>query len=137
MSRRDKGEKEDDKGKGEREMVKIRLQRVGTKKKPVYRVVVADSRAPRDGSFIETIGHYNPLTNPATTVINEAKVLEWLNRGAKPTQTVASLLNRSGISHKQISASLRKPSEHKPAEKKASSDDKSSGASDAKPAAAS
>jgi len=118
-------------------MVKIRLHRVGTKKKPAYRVVVADSRAPRDGAFIEIIGHYNPLTNPATIVIQEEKALEWLNRGAQPTQTVASLLNRSGISHKQISAFLRKPSEHKPAEKKAGSDDKSSGASDAKQTAAS
>ena len=84
-------------------MVKIRLQRVGRKKKPSYRVVVADSRAPRDGAFIEIIGHYDPLTDPATVVINEDKALKWLRQGAQPTQTVANLLSKLGISDKLTS----------------------------------
>ena len=78
-------------------MVKIRLQRVGKKKKPSYRVIVADSRAPRDGSFIEIIGHYDPLTDPATIVIQEEKALRWLRQGAQPTETVAGLLSKAGI----------------------------------------
>lgn len=84
-------------------MVKIRLQRVGRKKKPSYRVVVADSRAPRDGAFIEVIGHYDPLTDPATVVIHEEKALKWLRQGAQPTQTVANLLKRQGITDKLAS----------------------------------
>jgi small subunit ribosomal protein S16 len=84
-------------------MVKIRLQRVGKKKKPAYRVVVADSRAPRDGAFIEIIGHYDPLTDPATVVIDEEKALKWLGQGAKPTETVAGLFKRAGIGDKQTS----------------------------------
>ena len=81
-------------------MVKIRLRRTGTKKKPSYRVVIADSRAPRDGAFIEIIGHYNPLTDPATIVINEERALYWLGQGAQPTETTASLLSKSGIMDK-------------------------------------
>lgn len=78
-------------------MVKIRLRRVGKRHKASYRVVVADSRAPRDGAFIETIGHYNPLTDPATVRIDEEKALIWLRHGAQPTDTVSSLLRKSGI----------------------------------------
>ena len=78
-------------------MVKIRLRRVGTKHKPIYRVVVADSRSPRDGRFIEVIGHYNPLPDPATFDIDEAKALKWLSVGAQPTDTVRSLLRKLGI----------------------------------------
>ncbi len=78
-------------------MVKIRLRRVGARNKPIYRVVVADARAARDGSFIETIGHYNPLTEPATIHVNEEKALEWLKRGAQPTDTVRSLFRKLGI----------------------------------------
>ncbi len=81
-------------------MVKIRLRRVGAKKKPAYRVVVADSRASRSGAIIETIGHYDPLTNPATIVIDEAKALDWLNRGAQPSETVAGLLKKLSITNK-------------------------------------
>ncbi|MBE0481815.1 MAG: 30S ribosomal protein S16 [Dehalococcoidia bacterium] len=81
-------------------MVKIRLQRVGKKKQPSYRVVVADSEAPRDGAFIEIIGHYNPLTDPASVVIDEEKALKWLRQGAQPTETVAGLLKKLGISEK-------------------------------------
>ena len=78
-------------------MVKIRLRRVGSKKKPSYRVVVADSRAPRDGAFISIIGHYNPLTDPETVVIDEEKALNWLRQGAQPTATAARLLAKAGI----------------------------------------
>lgn len=81
-------------------MVKIRLRRTGAKKKPSYRVVIADSRAPRDGKFIEIIGHYNPMTDPATVVINEEQALHWLNQGAQPTTTVTRLLTKVGIMDK-------------------------------------
>jgi small subunit ribosomal protein S16 len=78
-------------------MVKIRLSRVGRTHKPIYRVVVADSRAPRDGSIVEVIGHYNPLTEPSTVQIDREKALLWLSRGARPTDTVAVLLTKAGI----------------------------------------
>jgi small subunit ribosomal protein S16 len=78
-------------------MVKIRLRRVGAKNRPHYRVVVADSRASRDGAFIETIGYYHPLTEPATVVINEAEALKWLSRGAQPSEPVAKMLDKLGI----------------------------------------
>ena len=77
-------------------VVKIRLCRIGAKHRPIYRVVVADSRSPRDGAFIETIGHYNPLTDPASVDINEEKALKWLSYGAQPTDTVRSLLCKLG-----------------------------------------
>jgi small subunit ribosomal protein S16 len=78
-------------------LVKIRLRRVGAKKKPSYRLVVADSRAPRDGAFIEVIGHYNPLTNPATIVVDSEKALSWLRQGAQPTATASRLLSKAGV----------------------------------------
>jgi small subunit ribosomal protein S16 len=78
-------------------MVKIRLRRVGRKHTPIYRVVVADSRSPRDGSFIEIIGHYNPQTDPATVRIDRDKAQLWLSRGAKASETVARLLTKAGI----------------------------------------
>jgi len=81
-------------------MVKIRLRRVGAKKKPNYRVVVADVQAPRDGAFIAIIGHYNPLTDPETVVIDEEKALKWLGQGAQPTATAARLLSKLGIMDK-------------------------------------
>ena len=81
-------------------MVKIRLRRVGTKNKPSYRIVVADSRSPRDGAFINVVGHYNPLTEPATVVIDEEKTLHWLSKGAQPTATVVRLLSQAGIIEK-------------------------------------
>jgi small subunit ribosomal protein S16 len=77
--------------------VKIRLKRVGKKKAPSYRVVVADSRSPRDGRIIENIGWYNPLVEPSAIHIDEEKALGWLKNGALPTDSVASLLKRSGI----------------------------------------
>ena len=78
-------------------MVKIRLKRLGAHKKPFYRVVVADSRAPRDGKFIEEIGYYNPLTDPADIRINEEKAKKWLGTGAQPTDTVRGLFKKTGI----------------------------------------
>ncbi len=81
-------------------MLKIRLRRVGAKKKPSYRVVVADVRAPRDGAFIDILGHYDPLTDPETIVIKEEKALYWLKQGAQPTETTARLLDKAGILEK-------------------------------------
>ncbi len=77
--------------------VKIRLKRMGAKKAPFYRVVVADSRYPRDGRFIDEIGYYNPLTDPATVKIDEEKAATWLKNGAQPTDTVKALLKKNGI----------------------------------------
>ena len=77
--------------------VKIRLKRIGSKKSPFYRVVVADERSPRDGKFIEEIGYYNPLTEPADIKINAEKATKWLNNGAQPTETVRTLLKKSEI----------------------------------------
>ena len=78
-------------------MVKIRLRRVGAKNSPSYRLVVTDSRAPRDGAFISIIGHYNPLTDPETVEIDEEQARSWLKEGAQPTATAARLLARAGI----------------------------------------
>ena len=78
-------------------MVKLRLQRIGRHNRPSYRIVAADSRAPRDGSFVEIIGHYDPLQDPAAVVIDEDKSLKWLKVGAQPTATVNSLLKKQGI----------------------------------------
>jgi small subunit ribosomal protein S16 len=77
--------------------VKIRLKRTGMKKAPSYRVVVADSRAPRDGRIIENLGWYNPLADPSIIKIDEGKALAWLKNGAQPTESVASLLKRLGV----------------------------------------
>jgi small subunit ribosomal protein S16 len=77
---------------------KIRLARVGSKKNPIYRVVVADSRSPRDGKFIEIVGRYNPQTQPSTIEIDEAKVKDWISKGAQPTDSVRRLLKAQGIS---------------------------------------
>ena len=76
-------------------MVKIRLQRQGKKKAPFYHIVVADSRSPRDGKIIEKIGTYDPMTNPATINLNKEKVEEWIKNGAKPTDSVKSLIERN------------------------------------------
>ena len=80
-----------------RDLLKIRLRRTGAKKQPAYRVVVAESTAPRDGTFIENLGHYNPLTTPTTFEIKEDRVRDWLQRGAQPTERVARLLTSRGI----------------------------------------
>ena len=76
--------------------LKIRLTRLGYKKSPFYRVVVADSRSPRDGKFVEILGTYNPLTNPAEIKINNDKAVEWIKNGAQPTETAKELLIKSG-----------------------------------------
>jgi len=81
-------------------MVKIRLKRMGAKKAPFYRIVVADSRSPRDGAFIENIGTYNPLTTPAEIKIDEELTLKWLKNGAVPTDTVRNILSKAGIMKK-------------------------------------
>jgi small subunit ribosomal protein S16 len=78
-------------------MVRIRLRRVGSRKNPVWRIVVADRRSPRDGRTIETIGHYNPQTDPSLIVIDEERARHWLENGAQPTATVAGLLRTKGI----------------------------------------
>ncbi|MEG0291365.1 MAG: 30S ribosomal protein S16 [Anaerovoracaceae bacterium] len=78
-------------------MVKIRLKRMGANKKPFYRVVVADSRSPRDGKFIEEIGYFNPLTEPADIKIDGEKAQKWLGDGAQPTSTVKALFKKAGI----------------------------------------
>ena len=78
-------------------MVKIRLKRMGAKKTPFYRIVVADSRYPRDGRFIDQIGTYNPLTEPSTINVDNEKALKWLSQGAQPTDTVKELLKVSGV----------------------------------------
>ena len=77
--------------------VKIRLRRMGAKKTPFYRIVVADSRYPRDGRFIEEIGYYNPLQNPAVVKVDSEKAKRWISNGAQPTDTVARLLKNAGI----------------------------------------
>lgn len=86
--------------------VKIRLKRMGSKKKPFYRIVVADSRSPRDGRFIETVGTYNPLKNPAEVVLKEEDVLNWLQKGAQPSDTVRNILSKEGIMQKHHEAKL-------------------------------
>ena len=77
--------------------VKMRLRRMGAKKAPFYRVIVADSRSPRDGRFIEEVGYYNPMINPAEIKIDAEKAKKWIANGAQPTETVKSLLKKSGI----------------------------------------
>ena len=77
--------------------VRMRLTRVGSKKNPIYRVVVADSRSPRDGRFIEIVGRYNPQTDPSTIDLDEAKVKDWLSKGVQPSEAVAKLIKAAGI----------------------------------------
>jgi len=77
--------------------VKLRLKRMGAKKSPFYRIVAADSRSPRDGRFIETVGTYNPLVNPAEIKIDEELAMKWLKNGALPTDTVRNLLSKAGV----------------------------------------
>jgi small subunit ribosomal protein S16 len=77
--------------------VRMRLTRVGSKKNPIYRVVVADQRSPRDGRFIEIVGRYNPQTEPSLIELDEAKVKDWLGKGAQPSEAVAKLIKAAGI----------------------------------------
>jgi small subunit ribosomal protein S16 len=87
--------------------VHIRLRRVGKTKAPTYRVVIADSRAPRNGKFIETIGHYDPLADPARLVVDAERARHWFKNGARPTSTTRSLLIRSGIPEDEVPAKVR------------------------------
>ena len=77
--------------------VKIRRRRMGAKRKPFYRIVVADSRAPRDGRFIEEVGYYNPVSQPKELKLDEDKIFEWLKKGAQPSDTVRSFLSSAGL----------------------------------------
>ena len=77
-------------------MLKIRIRRMGAKKAPFYRIVVADSRSPRDGAFVEEIGYYNPTTDPAALKVDNEKAAQWIKNGAQPTDTVRGLLKKSG-----------------------------------------
>ncbi len=88
-------------------MLKIRLKRMGAKKKPFYRIIVADSRSPRDGRFVETIGTYNPIVEPAEIKISEEKVIKWLNNGAQPTETVRNILSKNGIMKKYADSKVK------------------------------
>lgn len=80
--------------------VKIRLKRMGSKKRPFYLIVVADSRSPRDGRFIETVGTYNPLTQPEQVTLKEEAIMGWLNNGAQPSDTVRNILSKEGVMKK-------------------------------------
>lgn len=91
--------------------VKLRLRRMGKKKQPIYKVVAADSRSPRDGKFLEAVGIYNPLTNPHTVDLKEDRVNYWLDNGAQPTDTVKSLLSQKGINLKRDIAKRKLSSE--------------------------
>ncbi|NMB41592.1 MAG: 30S ribosomal protein S16 [Firmicutes bacterium] len=81
--------------------VRIRLKRMGAKKKPFFRIVVADSRAPRDGRFIEEIGYYNPTTSPTTIKIDAERAREWISKGAQPSDTVKTLLNKAELQNEE------------------------------------
>jgi small subunit ribosomal protein S16 len=78
-------------------VVKLRLRRMGAKKRPSYRIVAADSRSPRDGAFIESVGFYDPITDPATINVNLDRARHWIDNGAQPTDTVRSILRRAGV----------------------------------------
>ena len=88
--------------------VKIRLTRMGSKKKPFYRINVADSRSPRDGRFIETVGTYNPLVEENQVTLKEERVLEWLSKGAQPSDTVRNILSKEGVMQKHHEAKFSK-----------------------------
>ena len=88
--------------------VKLRLQRFGAHKSPFYRIVAADSKSPRDGRFVEVVGTYNPVANPAQVSVDEEKVLAWLNNGAQPTDTVKSILSKEGILAKYAASKVKK-----------------------------
>jgi small subunit ribosomal protein S16 len=83
-------------------VLKIRLTRLGAHKRPFYRIVVADAHKPRDGRSVEVIGFYDPLTNPATVNVKADRALDWLNKGAQPTEAAARLLSRTGVRHKLL-----------------------------------
>lgn len=98
--------------------VKLRLKRMGAKKRPFYRIVAADSRSPRDGKFIEVVGTYNPIMEPAEIKIDEELATKWLNNGAVPTDTVRTLFKKAGINKKMHEAKFASKSEKKETAKK-------------------
>jgi len=98
--------------------VKLRLKRMGKKKQPIYKIVAADSRSPRDGKFLEAVGIYNPLTKPHTIELKEERVNYWLDNGAQPTNTVKSLFNQKGINLKRDLVKRKLPEEKIEAEMK-------------------
>lgn len=98
--------------------VKLRLKRMGKKKQPIYKIVAADSRSPRDGKFLEAVGIYNPLTKPHTIELKEERVNYWLDNGAQPTNTVKSLFNQKGINLKRDLVKRKFPEEKIEAEMK-------------------
>lgn len=85
-------------------MIKLRLRRMGAKKRPSYRIVAADSRSPRDGAFIESVGFYDPITDPATINVNLDRARHWISVGAQPTDTVRSILNKAGVYRAEAAA---------------------------------
>ena len=90
---------------------RIRLKRIGAKKSPYYRVVVADSRSPRDGRFIEEIGYYQPVANPEVLKIDVKKAVEWLNKGAQPSDTVRALFKKAGVWKERLATKVKQPLE--------------------------
>jgi small subunit ribosomal protein S16 len=94
----------------ENRLLRIRLRRTGKKKQPSYRVVVADQRAPRDGDFVEIVGHYNPRTEPTTLELDEDRVRHWLGQGAQPSETVHRLLHKQGIYEVEPPKRVTRPS---------------------------
>ena len=88
--------------------VKLRLKSMGAKQRPFYRIVAADSRSPRDGRFLEVVGTYNPIMNPAEIKIDEEKTMYWLNQGAQPTETVRNILSKEGIMKKYAESKSKK-----------------------------
>jgi len=105
-------------------LLRIRLTRVGKKKQPAYRIVVADSRSPRDGAHLKIIGHYNPRTEPVTLVVKEDEAVHWLNKGARPSETAAKLLTRIGVMERAGRAPVRYVGKDAPAAEKAKKDEK-------------
>ena len=99
--------------------VKLRLKRMGAKQKPFYRIVAADSRTKRDGKFLENIGTYNPIKNPAEVTVNEEAALNWLNKGAIPTETVRNILSKKGIMKKFADSKVKSAPKAKKETKKA------------------
>lgn len=114
--------------------VRIRLQRHGRKKRPFYRLVAADARAQRDGRFLERLGHYDPLTDPAEVVIDEDRVLKWLKRGAQPSDTAKNLLSQAGIWERFTAERLGKPVPTREEEYLSTEEDSSSSTDEAPPA---
>jgi small subunit ribosomal protein S16 len=100
-------------------MLKLRLTRIGARGKPEYRIIAADSKAPRDGAFIEILGHYNPLTNPETVDLNKERIEKYIKSGAQPTETVERLLAKAGIIEKKVKVYKPKPKAEEKSEPKA------------------